>query len=122
MEDIEFPGVSLEVKQEEGEDYALPLPETDDFDPPLPLPEMDMIDENLPLKKKRLKKEYICQLCSKSFKDNYKLNRHQKVHVRSGELAEPPQTEVQCLFPVISDKNNVLCCPPKRLMLQLSNS
>ena len=111
LEDIEFPRVPLEVKQEEGEDYTLP-PETDlnfssteDFDSQLPFQETDMndgYDENAPIKKKRLKKTYICPMCSKIFKDNYKLTRHQKVHIRSGELPEQPQTEVQCIFLLIS--------------------
>ena len=51
--------------------------------------EMDMVDENAPLRKKRAKKIFICQICSKSFKDNYKLKRHKKVHIRSGEIPEP---------------------------------
>ena len=50
--------------------------------------EMDMVDENAPLRKKRAKKFFVCQICSKSFKDNYKLKRHKKVHIRSGEIPE----------------------------------
>ena len=58
LEDIEFPGVSLEVKQEEGEDYGLPpIDELSELDPPLSFPEMDMMDENAPIRKKRLKKK-----------------------------------------------------------------
>ena len=53
--------------------------------------EMDMVDENAPLRKKRAKKIFICQICSKSFKDNYKLKRHKKVHIRSGEIPEPTE-------------------------------
>ena len=52
-----------------------------------------MVDENAPLRKKRAKKIFICQICSKSFKDNYKLKRHKKVHIRSGEISEQP-TEI----------------------------
>ena len=54
--------------------------------------EMDMVDENAPLRKKRAKKIFICQICSKSFKDNYKLKRHKKVHIRSGEIPEPTES------------------------------
>ena len=34
-------------------------------------------DYELPFK---FKKSFICKICNKSFKDNYKLRRHEKVH------------------------------------------
>jgi hypothetical protein len=33
-------------------------------------------------------KNFTCQICDKSFKDNWKLKRHGKVHVKAGELLE----------------------------------
>ena len=33
-------------------------------------------------------KNFTCQICDKSFKDNWKLKRHGKIHVKAGELLE----------------------------------
>ena len=44
--------------------------------------------------KKERKKNYNCSVCNKSFKDNYKLKRHERIHVKAGELPEPePEAE-----------------------------
>ena len=32
---------------------------------------------------------FMCQICSKSFGDTWKLKRHEKIHVKSGELSKP---------------------------------
>ena len=54
---------------------------------------MDYSAENDPIKKKRPKKSHFCQICAKSFRDSYKLKRHEKVHIKAGELAEPTNEE-----------------------------
>ena len=55
--------------------------------------EMDYSAENDPIKKKRPKKSHFCQICSKIFRDSYKLKRHEKVHIKAGELAEPSEEQ-----------------------------
>merc|ERR1712110_1081375 len=45
--------------------------------------------------KKTQNKHYVCQICNKSFKDSYKLKRHEKVHIKIGELLEPTDFELQ---------------------------
>ena len=37
------------------------------------------------------KKNFVCQVCNKAFRDNYKLKRHEKVHIKSGELVNPSE-------------------------------
>ena len=37
------------------------------------------------------KKNFFCQVCNKAFRDNYKLKRHEKVHIKSGELVNPSE-------------------------------
>ena len=49
---------------------------------------------NLAQSKKEKKRIYNCTICSKSFKDNYKLKRHERIHVKSGELPEPSEPEI----------------------------
>ena len=34
------------------------------------------------IKQKRTKKNFQCKECNKSFRDNYKLKRHEKVHMK----------------------------------------
>ena len=43
------------------------------------------VDDKNTTRKKILNKKYSCQICSKTFIDTYKLNRHAKVHVKTGE-------------------------------------
>ena len=52
---------------------------------------MDYSAENDPIKKKRPKKSHFCKICAKTFRDSYKLKRHEKVHIKAGELAEPSE-------------------------------
>ena len=51
------------------------------------------LDSNNPLigKKEDKKKNFLCQVCNKAFRDNYKLKRHEKVHIKSGELVNPSE-------------------------------
>ena len=42
-------------------------------------------------KKEDKKKNFFCQVCNKAFRDNYKLKRHEKVHIKSGELVNPSE-------------------------------
>ena len=44
------------------------------------------VDDKNTTRKKILNKKYSCQICSKTFIDTYKLKRHEKVHVKTGEL------------------------------------
>ena len=37
------------------------------------------------------KKNFFCQVCNKAFRDNYKLKRHEKIHIKSGELVNPTE-------------------------------
>ena len=43
------------------------------------------VDDKNTTRKKILNKKYSCLICSKTFIDTYKLNRHAKVHVKTGE-------------------------------------
>ena len=54
---------------------------------------MDYSAENDPIKKKRPKKSHFCKICAKTFRDSYKLKRHEKVHIKAGELAEPSEEQ-----------------------------
>ena len=47
--------------------------------------EISELDEptTLIMNKKILKKDFQCQICNKGFVDNYKLKRHQQIHVKS---------------------------------------
>ena len=84
LDDIEFP--DLKIKQEEN---------VEDFDLPTDCLEVDMFGKNDSVRKKRTKKNYFCHLCNKSFRDNYKLKRHVKVHIKAGELQEG-ETRMGC--------------------------
>ena len=52
----------------------------DSKDYELPSNEKINMDVEKPAPSKKLKNLCICGLCNKSFKDNYKLRRHEKVH------------------------------------------
>ena len=60
---------------------------------------------------KKLKKLCICGICSKSFKDNYRLRRHvSQVHTKDGEIIQPDplfdaKTEIE-----IRDAKKVCIC------------
>ena len=87
LEDVEFPGLSPDIKQE-SEDYEMPEN----------CLEVDMDIENSttpktmpsPGKKKGglAKKKHMCTICNKNFKDNYKLKRHEKIHIKGGLISE----------------------------------
>ena len=92
LDDVEFPNVSFNVKQEIGEEFDLP---TDCL-------EVDIIDKKSHGKnwkngkthtgKNRVyKKNATCKICSKIFRDSWKLKRHEKVHIKAGELPEPTE-------------------------------
>ena len=53
------------------------------------------VDDKNTTKKKILNKKYSCQICSKTFIDTYKLKRHAKVHVKTGEIQG--QTDIEPL-------------------------
>ena len=44
---------------------------------------------------KKVKKNCICQICNKGFRDTWKLKRHEKVHIKAGELPEPTYFSMQ---------------------------
>ena len=44
-------------------------------------------DTNAPVKKKRC--FCFCPICNRGFRDNYSLRRHQKKHIKRGELEAP---------------------------------
>ena len=84
LEDVEFPGLSPDIKQE-SEDYEMPEN----------CLEVDMDIENSttktmsPGKKKGgAKKKHMCIICNKNFKDNYKLKRHENIHIKGGLISE----------------------------------
>ena len=60
----------------------------------------DKNEENgkTPIRKNRVyKSNATCKICSKVFPDSWKLKRHEKIHIKSGELPEPteePEEEV----------------------------
>ena len=41
------------------------------------------------------KQNCICQICNKGFRDTWKLKRHEKVHIKAGELPEPTYFSMQ---------------------------
>jgi uncharacterized CHY-type Zn-finger protein len=62
----------------------------DSKDYELPSNEKVNIDVEKPAPDKTLKKLCICGICSKSFKDNYRLRRHvSQVHTKDGEIIQP---------------------------------
>merc|ERR1712066_459178 len=91
LDDIDFPVMSPDIKQE-----------AEDYDIPENCLEVDMDVGTVTPSKKERKKNYNCTLCNKSFKDNYKLKRHNRVHIKAGELPDLPEPEVD-----IGGKNDV---------------
>ena len=59
------------------------------------LDDTDEIMENSDsvIHKKKVKKNHVCQICNKAFRDTYKLKRHEKVHIKTGEIPEPEMTD-----------------------------
>ena len=37
----------------------------------------------------KVRKKHFCQICNRSFRDSWKLKRHEKVHTKADELSEP---------------------------------
>ena len=46
-------------------------------------------DSDSVINKKKMKKNHFCQICNKAFRDTFRLKRHEKVHIKTGELPEP---------------------------------
>ena len=65
--------------------------EAEEYDIPENCLEVDMDVESTP--KRTRKKNFLCKICNKTFKDNYKLKRHEKVHIKAGEMPEEPEHE-----------------------------
>ena len=81
LDDVEIPNISDSVE---------PV-ENDNFDLPSDFMENDVVDKKESPKKKKVKKNRPkCELCDKIFRDNYKLNRHIRIHIKAGEL--PPES------------------------------
>merc|ERR1712008_572973 len=52
------------------------------------------------LNKKPKRNLVMCRICNKSFEGNYKLKRHEKVHIKNGDIIPPdevsePQTNIE---------------------------
>ena len=77
-----FPSVDNKIKQESGDVTDF----NDDFLPLMDNLEVDMADQIDGNEKPKKKKNCICRICQKSFRDNYKLKRHEKVHIKAGEM------------------------------------
>ena len=41
------------------------------------------------LNKKPKRKLVMCRICNKTFEGNYKLKRHEKIHIKNGEIIPP---------------------------------
>ena len=101
MEDVVLPSITHKVKQEVGEDEpeadydALPLTDFLDVD-------MANNSDGTPTKvrKKRAKKSFICRICQKPFRDNYKLKRHERVHIRAGEMLPGNGSSTNNVIPI----------------------
>ena len=57
------------------------------------------------LHKKTKRKLVICRLCNKTFEGNYKLKRHEKIHIKNGEIIPPDKiseskTKTETLEPI----------------------
>ena len=76
LDDVEFPNLPQKIEDNLNDDHDLP---TDCL-------QVDIPDVNGFVKRKKIKKDYICEICNKSFRDTYKLKRHKKVHIKAGEL------------------------------------
>ena len=47
-------------------------------------------DDNFDNDDNKVRKRHFCQICNRSFRDSWKLKRHEKVHKKADELSEPP--------------------------------
>ena len=76
-----FPSVDNKIKQESADvtDFIDDFPMIDNL-------EVDMANQIDGNEKPKKKKNCICRICQKSFRDNYKLKRHEKVHIKAGEM------------------------------------
>ena len=82
LDDVEFPNFSHPVEPDEDDD-------NDHFELPAHFLETSLaVGKKISAKKpkKEQKKNFICPICNKGFPNNWKLNRHEKVHIKSGEL------------------------------------
>ena len=42
---------------------------------------------------------FSCQICNKSFTDNWKLNRHENIHIKSRELLKSTEIPMEKVEP-----------------------
>ena len=53
--------------------------------------------------RKTTKNNFTCQICEKAFQSNWKLKRHEKIHVKAGELLEATDSDLNLNSNTISD-------------------